>query len=101
ELALKARLMLDRIEPPSTHNYSNLFRRLSARTRTDVAHRLTRGNRGASAQEFTELLEQFGNPFEDWRYVHERLANLQPTAFDSTGILAAIHAVHDSIVELR
>jgi HEPN domain-containing protein len=102
ELALKARLVLDGNHPEKEHRYSELFRALSPAAAADIAARVQIEGRPATAVDgLLELLKECDRTFEQFRYLHERLARLETTTFYGDRIIPVTRAVHAAIVALR
>ena len=101
ELALKARLVLDGKQPAKEHRYSALFGALSPQAQQDIASRIQIEGRTVTIDGLLELLKDCDRTFEEFRYLHERLARLETTTFYGDRIIAVTHAVHASIVRLR
>jgi hypothetical protein len=102
ELALKARLILDGRQPEKEHRYSELFRALSPAAAADVAARVQIDGRLATTVDtLLELLTECDRTFEQFRYLHERLARLETTTFYGDRIVPVTLAVHAAIVALR
>ena len=101
ELALKAWLVLDGQQPAKEHRYSELFRALSPQAQGDIASRVRVDGQPVTAIGLLELLKDCDRTFEEFRYLHERLARLETTTFHGDRIVAVTRAVHASIVQLR
>jgi hypothetical protein len=100
-LNLKARLRLEEKQPEKVHRYSELFCALSSQAKEDIASHVQIEGGPVTSDRLVELLKDCDQTFEQWRYLHERLARFEITAFHGDRIVAITRAVHASIVKLR
>jgi HEPN domain-containing protein len=101
ELALKCSLVLDGKASAKGHSYVKLFRALSRAAQESIVSVIRVDGRQATVEDLFRVLQEFEGTFEQWRYLHERLASFKPTEFHEGGIIAVIRAIHESIIRLR
>lgn len=101
ELALKCRIALDGKDPSWTHNYVTLFAELSPAAKEDVASRVSFREGRSTADRVAELLRDFKNPFETFRYLHELITSMEPAAFHEGDMMNVTRALYLSIIALR